>query len=115
MRVIKWYHTVNGFYPSVYICNQLPVIKPSASAAMSNMIGYFCEIHLWIFCLVKVAKYHAQDDGTKQLTHLPGMILPVVQPVENVSFSNQNNAEKQQLKRHILLKARRKPLYLFSV
>ena len=37
---------VNGFYPSAYICNQLPVIKPLASAAVHDIIGDFHEIHL---------------------------------------------------------------------
>ena len=35
---------VNGI-SSIYIHNHLPVIKPSASAAICDMIGYFCEIH----------------------------------------------------------------------
>ena len=38
----KW--DLTGFYPGIYIRNQLPVIKPPASAAKCDMIGYFCEI-----------------------------------------------------------------------
>ena len=43
----KW--DLIGFYPIVYIRNQLPVIKPSASTAICDMIGYFREIHLNLF------------------------------------------------------------------
>ena len=50
LRVIKRYHMskwdLTGFYPSVYIRNQLPVIKLSASATIRDMIGYFHEIYL---------------------------------------------------------------------
>ena len=58
----------------IYICNQLPVIKQSASAARCDTIGYFREIHLNLFrsSLVEVAKRYAQwITVLKQLTHLP--------------------------------------------
>ena len=52
----KW--DLTGFYPSVYICNQLPVMKPSASTAICDMIGYFREVHLNLLSssVVEVAK-----------------------------------------------------------
>ena len=28
------------------VCNQLPVIKPSASTTISDVIGYFCKIDI---------------------------------------------------------------------
>ena len=65
---------LTGFYPSVYMHNQLPVIKPSASAARCDMIGYFRGIHLNLFCsnLVEVAKCYTQQTMVpKQLTRLP--------------------------------------------
>ena len=44
----KW--DLTGLY--TYVCNQLPVIKSSDSAAiLCNMISYFCEIHLNLFSL----------------------------------------------------------------
>ena len=35
----KW--DLTGFYPGLYIHNQLHVIKPSASVTIHDMIGYF--------------------------------------------------------------------------
>ena len=68
----KW--DLTGFYPSVYIHNQLPVIKPSASAARCDMIDYFSEIHLNLSRsrLVAVAKLYTQRmTAPKQITCLP--------------------------------------------
>ena len=54
----KW--DLTGFYPSV------PVIKPSASVAICDMIGYFREVHLNLCSsVVEVAKCYAQDDGAQ--------------------------------------------------
>ena len=77
LRVIKRYHVSKwDLTASVYIRYQLPVIKPSASGATCDMIGYFRELHLNLSgsSLVEVAKHYAQDDSTQQL---PSMLASV--------------------------------------
>ena len=66
-------HEQMGFNSSVYIRNQLPVIKPSVSAARFDMIGYFREIHLNLFhsSLVEVAKRYAQQMTVPKHARLP--------------------------------------------
>ena len=53
------------------ICNQLPVIKPSVSAVMHSVIGYYHEINLNSSrsSLVVVVKCYARDDFQQYLNN----------------------------------------------
>ena len=67
----------NWFLSQCKVRNQFPVIKPSASATIRNVIGYFCEIDLTlagsslVVVVANVLRTRWLSAVPKQLTSLP--------------------------------------------
>ena len=67
----------NWFLSQYIVRNKLPVIKPSASTTIRDVIGYFCEIDLTGSSLVVVVTHYAQD-GFQQYPNSSHLCLGMI-------------------------------------